>query len=130
MPSITLNNEGRPAANENYNGVVPASGNADFVLINQTSATVNVAVRGSSTTMGATLVSATEPADVTVFAAADRAAGDPVISAIMPAGAHIVFNANKSDAGAGNLQIQTGDLHARHMTSSQVDNTFHISVIV
>ena len=129
MPNIILNNQGRPSSNQNYNGTVPGAGSVDVLLLNQSNASVDVSVRGSSTTMGATLVDATDRAAVTVFAAADRAAGEPVVTATIPAHGYVLMSANKSDAGAGNLQIQTGDLQARHMTSSQVDQAFYISTL-
>ena len=130
MPRALLNNEGNAAANVNYNGTVPASGDGDFILLNETRTAVVVSVRGSSTTMGATLDVATNPEDVTVFAEADRAAGDPVITAKIPAGGYVTFNVAKSDAGAGNLQIRTDDLMSTHMTSAQVGQAVLLNTIL
>ena len=126
MPNITLNSMGRPDANTNINGVIPASGDTDFLVLNQTGATVTVSLRPSSGNMSATLIAANDIRDVEIVPAV---AGEPFVTAIIQPMSYVLLNIAKSDAGAGNIQVQTTDLQARHALGSQFGEMVYVSAV-
>ena len=121
MPNLTLNNTGATSAASTLTGAAPASGNQDILFVNRTGSSMNLTVTGSSTNISGSIVDGTDAAAAIGFDEAERLAGEPIIQATVPAFGYLIFNAAKSDAGAGNLTIPVGGAQARHGTSSQAE---------